>query len=62
MIDCGEERSQIRAALRKALQSKVTRHAAHRSVYGDGRAGQRTACILASLEITPRWMRKMLTY
>jgi GDP/UDP-N,N'-diacetylbacillosamine 2-epimerase (hydrolysing) len=60
VIDCGESAAQIQCALRKALQ--LPRPRPRRSVYGNGTAGERAAQILASLVISPRWLRRTLTY
>ena len=60
MIDCGDSPGAIRRAIRKALAGLRPRPG--RSVYGDGRAGERIAAILEGLIIEPRLTRKNLTY
>lgn len=60
VIDCGESTAEIRRAIRKALARRRPRPG--RSVYGDGRAGERIATILERLIITPRLTWKSLAY
>jgi UDP-N-acetylglucosamine 2-epimerase len=60
VIDCGESAVEIRRAIRQALARRRPRPG--RSVYGDGRAGERIAAILEGLIINPRLSRKSLVY
>jgi UDP-N-acetylglucosamine 2-epimerase (non-hydrolysing)/GDP/UDP-N,N'-diacetylbacillosamine 2-epimerase (hydrolysing) len=60
VIHADESLSSISAALRRALK-KRPRSGAPR-VYGDGRAGERIARLLATLQLTPRLTRKRLAF
>lgn len=60
VIDAGESRAAIIRAIRAALSRP--RPNARRCVYGDGRAGERIAHHLESLNITPGLLRKRLAY
>ena len=60
VIEAAETRQAIVRAIRQALRRP--RPAASRSVYGEGRAGQRIADVLERLEITPALLQKELTY
>lgn len=60
VIECGESRSAIMAALRKALRMRVRRGG--RSVYGDGHAGERIADVLAQLPLDDDARHKLITY
>ena len=60
VIQSAESPPAIRAALRSALRKRPRRGG--RSVYGDGRTGERIAKILAELRLTPALVRKRITY
>lgn len=60
VIEAAETKQAVVKAIRQAL--KRPRPAARRSVYGDGRAGQRIADILARLKSTSHLLQKELTY
>ncbi len=60
VIDCGEGGAEIAAALNRAL-TKRPRHGV-RTCYGDGRAGQRIAEILARVPLDDATRRKQITY
>lgn len=60
VIDCGETFESIRRAIGRAL--KRPRQRPGRSVYGDGRAGQRIARTLERLALTPALLRKRLAW
>ena len=60
VIDAGESTQAVTRALRRALRRP--RPSTARSVYGDGRAGERVANVLARLITTPALRRKRLTY
>lgn len=60
VIDCGETRDQIRTAIAKALKRRP--RLGTRTCYGDGRAGQRIAEVLARAGIDPHLWRKQITY
>jgi GDP/UDP-N,N'-diacetylbacillosamine 2-epimerase (hydrolysing) len=59
VIDTDESPAHILQALRRAL--KLPRPRPSRSCYGDGKAGERIAAILARLRITARLLRKRST-
>lgn len=60
VIDCPESPQAIRRAIREALARSRPRSG--RSVYGDGRAGERIAAVLEGLIISPRLLQKSLAY
>jgi len=60
VIEAAETSPAIVRAIRQALRQP--RPTPGRSVYGDGRAGQRIADILGHLKITPALLQKELTY
>lgn len=60
VLDCAETFESLRKAIGKALRQPAPRPG--RSVYGDGRAGERIARILERLRITPELLRKKLMY
>jgi GDP/UDP-N,N'-diacetylbacillosamine 2-epimerase (hydrolysing) len=60
VIDVPDRTAAIREAIRRAVAASQPVRAA--SVYGDGKAGDRIAAILERLRITPRLVRKHLTY
>jgi UDP-hydrolysing UDP-N-acetyl-D-glucosamine 2-epimerase len=60
VIQCGESERAVRAALRRAMSMRTRRGG--RSVYGDGRAGERIAEILADTPITDAVARKVIAY
>lgn len=60
MIPASENSASIRRAIRTALRLRL--RAGARTPYGDGRAGQRIATILASCRIDERVRRKRITY
>lgn len=60
VIQTGESPRAIQAALRRALRARPRRGG--RSVYGDGRTGQRIARILAALPRTASLARKVIEY
>ena len=57
---CAETPAVIERALRNALSA--TLHRPRRTVYGDGRAGERIVERLVQLCITPQLLRKRITY
>jgi UDP-hydrolysing UDP-N-acetyl-D-glucosamine 2-epimerase len=60
VIDCGETRDEISAALAKALRRRPRLGA--RTCYGDGHAGRRIADILAGTTCDQSLRRKRITY
>ncbi len=60
LVHADETAASIRAALRRALSQRPRRGG--RCVYGDGRAGERIAEILAATQPTPDLLRKPITY
>jgi GDP/UDP-N,N'-diacetylbacillosamine 2-epimerase (hydrolysing) len=60
VIHADESLASIRGALRRALRKRPRRGG--RSVYGDGRAGQRIAHLLGTLRLTPTLTRKRLVF
>ncbi|MBU1942462.1 MAG: UDP-N-acetylglucosamine 2-epimerase (hydrolyzing), partial [Actinobacteria bacterium] len=60
LIDVGYDRGRIAGAIRTALFDREFRRKVRRrrSPYGDGRAGERTAEILAGVEIDERLLDK----
>lgn len=64
VIDVGHDKYEIINAMEKALADedflKEVRKC--KNPYGDGKAGQRIADILAELEITPQLLQKKITY
>lgn len=60
VVHAAESLGAIRAALHAALSRP--RRQPIRSVYGNGMAGQRIAQILASLRLTPGFVRKRISY
>jgi len=60
VIECGESAAAIRAALGRAL--RLPRRPGRRSVYGDGRAGERIARVLAELPLSAETARKVIAY
>jgi GDP/UDP-N,N'-diacetylbacillosamine 2-epimerase (hydrolysing) len=58
--DVAESYTAIRAAVQTALSAHTK--PARRTVYGDGRAGQRIARVLARLPLTMDFRRKVITY
>lgn len=60
VLTAPERRSAIRSAIRTALSLRPKRGG--RSPYGDGRAGERIAAILASVQIGTELHRKRLSY
>ena len=60
VIDCGETRDQIQAAIGKALRRRPRLGGS--SCYGQGGAGQRMADILARTRINQALRRKRITY
>ncbi len=59
VIECDEAAEALRAALARAL--RLPRRPGRRSVYGDGRAGERIARVLAELPLTAEFTRKVIT-
>lgn len=60
VIAVGERETDIRAGLRAALRKRP--RAGGRNVYGDGRAGERVAGILAGLRLSDALRRKVIAY
>ena len=60
VIHADESFSSIRGALRRALKKRP--RLGGRSVYGDGRAGERIARLLATLPLTPTLTHKRLAF
>lgn len=60
VIDCGEVRGEVRAAIARALRCRP--RLGGRTCYGDGQAGKRIADILARTPLTDEVRRKRLTY
>ncbi len=60
VVQAAESLGAIRAALHSAPRKRPRRGG--RSVYGDGTAGKRIADILARLRLSPKLLRKQITY
>jgi UDP-N-acetylglucosamine 2-epimerase len=59
VIDCDYGAAQVAAAIDKAMKLDLRRL---RNPYGDGRAGQRIAKLLATMELGPAVLRKRNSY
>lgn len=66
VVRCDETDGAIRAALRRVLRvsrrGRVGARRGARSVYGESPACVRIACVLATIEISPRLLRKRIVY
>ena len=64
VIDVGHNKQEILVAIEKALHDKIfLREVKKReNPYGDGRTGPKIAEILSKVDITPRLLRKRMTY
>ena len=64
VIDVGHNKQEIIKAIEKALTDKEFLKEVRKcqSPYGDGKASQRIAEILSSIEITPQLLQKKITY
>jgi len=60
VIDVPDRAEALRKAIRRAMAAP--RPTPTGSVYGDGKAGERIATILGRLRVTPKLVRKRLTY
>ena len=60
VFDAAESREAMRRAIAMALRARVVPGA--RTAYGDGRAGDRIAALLARVPLTDAFRRKRITY
>jgi len=60
VVDCGETRAEIRSAITRALRLRLRPGAP--TCYGDGRAGERIAEVLARTRLDERLRRKQIAY
>jgi UDP-N-acetylglucosamine 2-epimerase len=59
VIDCPYGEKHVLRGIRDSLRAHVR---SDKSVYGDGRAGERIATVLARVDLTEAFRRKLLTY
>lgn len=64
VIDVKHDKQEIIRAIKQCLEDKhfLDEVKKRENPYGDGKAGQRIADILAGLEITPQLIQKKITY